>query len=101
VRRLYRRRFGIETSYRCAGQLRGWTTSANPVYRFLLLGLSFFLLNVWLLLRWLFTQLPHKGQRQLDVTRFQLVRFRNFIRHALEQRYGVIHEITALIPPFP
>jgi putative transposase len=99
VRRLYRRRFGIETSYRCAASLRGWTTSANPVYRFLLLGLSFFLLNVWLLFRWLFTQLPHKGQRQLEVTRFQLTRFRNFIRRALEQRYGVIHQIAALCPP--
>jgi hypothetical protein len=31
-----RRRFGIESSYRSAGQVRGWTTSPNPACRFLL-----------------------------------------------------------------
>ena len=56
ARRLYRRRFGIESSYRCAGQVRGWTTSPNAAYRFVLIALSFILLNVWLRLRWLFTQ---------------------------------------------
>jgi|GEM_PF-2299425 len=35
ARRLYRRRFGFESSYRCAGQVRGWTTSPNAAYRFL------------------------------------------------------------------
>jgi hypothetical protein len=33
VRRPYRRRFGIESSYRCAGQARGWTISPTPAYR--------------------------------------------------------------------
>ena len=99
ARRLYRRRFGVETSYRCAGQVRGWTTSQNPAYRFLLIGLSFFLLNLWLHLRWLFTQVPRRGCRQLDVKRFQLTRFASFIAHALEQRYGCVYEITAPAAP--
>jgi hypothetical protein len=38
ARRLYRRRFGVESSYRCAGQVRGWTTSRNAAYRFVLIG---------------------------------------------------------------
>jgi putative transposase len=101
ARRLYRRRFGVETSYRCAGQVRGWTTSKNAAYRFLLIGLSFFLLNVWLHLRWLFTQVPRQGCRQLDMKRFQLTRFANFIAHGLEQRYGYVHEITAPAAPRP
>jgi hypothetical protein len=46
ARRCYRKRFGIESSYRCAGQVRGWTTSPNPAYRFVLITLSFVLLNV-------------------------------------------------------
>jgi len=99
VRRLYRRRFGVETSYRCAGQVRGWTTSKNPAYRFLLIGLSFFLLNVWLHLRWLFTQVPRRGRRRLDVKRFQLTRFASFIVRALERRYGYVHEIVAPAAP--
>jgi putative transposase len=99
ARRLYRRRFGVETSYRCAGQVRGWTTSKNPAYRFLLIGLSFFLLNVWLHLRWLFTQVPRRGRRRLDVKRFQLTRFASFIVRALEQRYGYVCEIVAPAAP--
>lgn len=99
VRRLYRRRFGIETSYRCAGQIRGWTTSPNPAYRFLLMGLALFLLNTWMILRWYFTQVPRRGGRILQTQRFQLRRFARFIIHALERRYEYVHQITALAPP--
>lgn len=101
ARKSYRRRFGIETSYRCAGQVRGWTTSPNPAYRFLLIGLSFFLLNVWLHLRWLFTQVPRRGRRWLDVKRFRLARFAKFIAHALEKHHGSIQHIIAPAPPIP
>jgi putative transposase len=101
ARRLYRRRFGIETSYRCAAQVRGWTTSRNPAYRFLLLGLSFFVTNVWLHLRWLFTQVPRRGRRYLDVERLQLARLAKFITRALEQRYGCVRKITAPSVPIP
>src|SRR5919199_16154 len=65
VRRLYRKRFGVESSYRCAGQVRGWTTSRNAAYRFVLIGVSFPLLNVWLSLRWRCTQVPRRGRRWL------------------------------------
>jgi len=99
VRRFYRRRFGIETSYRCANKVRGWTTSRNPAYRFFLMAIPFFLLNVWLTLRWLFTQVPRKGGRFLDIELFQLNRFANFITHALERHYGYVRQIAAIAPP--
>ena len=99
ARRQYRRRFGVESSYRCAGQVRGWTTSPNPAYRFLLIALSFVLLNVWLHLRWLFTQMPRRGYRWLDTQRFQLSRLVKFIRRALECHYGYVQEIIALAVP--
>jgi IS4 transposase len=51
ARRRYRKRLGIESSYRGAGHVRGWTTSPNPAYRFVLITLSFVLLNVWVHLR--------------------------------------------------
>ena len=99
VRKLYRRRFGIESSYRCAGRVRGWTTSRNPAYRFVLLGLSFVLVNVWVHLRWCFTQVPRRGRRWLIPQRFALIRFANFVRRALERHYGYVHEIRAPAPP--
>jgi putative transposase len=101
ARRSYRRRFGVETSYRCAGQVRAWTTSKNPALRFVLIGLSFFLLNVWLHLRWLYTQVPRRGCRRLDTQRFSLTRFARFIVRAAEHQYGCVHEIVAPAVPIP
>jgi hypothetical protein len=38
VKKNYRKRFGIEASYRSAKKVRGWTTSANAADRFVLIG---------------------------------------------------------------
>lgn len=101
ARQQYRRRFGIESSYRCAGQVRGWTTSPNPAYRFLLIGLSFVLLNVWVHLRWRFTQVPRRGGRWLQTKLFELSRLVKFIIRTLERHYGALREITAPAAPRP
>ena len=95
ARHLYGHRFGIETSYRCEGQVRGWTTAKNPASRFVLLALAFGLLNVWILLRWPFTQVPRRGGRWLDTDRFPLRRFVMFLQHALEAWYGCVQAISA------
>ncbi len=99
ARRAYRRRFGIESSYRCAGKVRGWTTSPNAAYRFVLLALSFVLLNLWLRLRWEYAQLPRRGGRRLATRLFQLDRFAKFVRRALERSYHAIHELFATATP--
>jgi len=79
--------------------VRGWTTSKNPAYRFVLIGLSFILLNVWLHLRWAFTQVSRRGRRGLDTQRFALTRFVRFVRRALERQYGAVYEIVAPAVP--
>lgn len=99
ARRMYRKRFGVETSYRCSGDVRGWTTSNNPAYRFVLMALAFVLLNVWIHLRWLFTQVPRRGRRWLDTKRFELTRLAKFIRRALEEHYGCVRKIIAPAAP--
>lgn len=99
VRRLYRKRFGVETSYRCSRQVRGWTTSQNAAYRFVLIALSFFMVNVWVHLCWLYTQVPRRGGRYLDTKRLKLKRCAKFIMQALEQRYGRTWAITAPAVP--
>lgn len=101
ARRAYTRRFGIESSYRAANQVRGWTTGANIVYRFLLLGLSFVLTNLWVHLRWLFAQVPRRGRRQLRFAYFSLRRCARFITQALDRQRGVVTELVALSPPRP
>jgi hypothetical protein len=49
-RRTYRRRFGIETSYRQKNQAQAKTTSRDPVYRLLLEGVAYLLRQVWVAL---------------------------------------------------
>jgi putative transposase len=45
---LYRRRFGIETSYRQMNQVRARITSRNPTIRLLLVGLAFVIFNLYI-----------------------------------------------------
>jgi putative transposase len=60
VRNTYRQRFGIETSYRQLNQSRSRTSSRDPLYRFLLVGLSLFLRNLW---QWLVHGLATERRR--------------------------------------
>jgi len=48
---LYRRRFGIESSYRQMNLVRARTSTRNPVIRLLLVGLAFVLFNLYITLR--------------------------------------------------
>jgi len=99
ARKLYRRRFGIESSYRCMRQVKAWTTSRNPALRFVLIALGFVLVNLWIRLRWFFTQVPRKGGRWLDTRRFQLQRLARFITRAVQHIYGAVRSIEAVAYP--
>ena len=99
ARKWYRRRFGIETSYRCMRQVRAWTTSRNGALRFLLLSLAFMLINLWVELRWQFCQIKQRGRRQIDTKRFELQRMVSFLNQAIEKIYGQVSFIVADIPP--
>ena len=48
----YRRRFGIETSYRQLNEAKGFTTKKDVGYRLLLVGLALLLRQVWVFLTW-------------------------------------------------
>lgn len=98
-RQRYRKRFGIETSYRLTNKLLGWTTSPNPALRFVLIGLGFVLLNLWVHLCWEFTQVARRGGRFLKTALFRQQRFINFLIRALERLYGCISTITAPSAP--
>lgn len=101
VRDEYRRRFGIESSYRCLNQLRANTTTRNPALRFLFLGLALVLENAWVITRFLFCQVPRRGRagRIIDEARFRLDRFKDFLRRAIERRRRPVEEIRASVLP--
>jgi len=93
VAQRYRRRFGIESTYRQLDPLRARTTSRNPALRFFLLGLGFLLLNIWVMLRFLATRLIARGPACWDADAFRLFRFIVFLRRAIEHALGTTDTI--------
>jgi putative transposase len=95
----YRRRFGIECSYRLMRRVRASTTSRNPSLRFFLLGIGLLLINIWVFLRWEFTRILGKGPRRIAHHSFRFHRFSRFLIRSIEQIYGAVMSIPASSSP--
>ncbi len=89
----YRRRFGIECSYRLLRRVRATTTSRNPALRFFLLSIDLILTNAWVFLKWEFARFLAAGPRRIDEARFRLHRFCKLLIRAIEYYYGTISAI--------
>lgn len=83
----YRRRFGIECSYRALRQVKAVTTSRNPAVRFLLIGLALLLQNLWVRLRHAVARIPRVGPRCVRLSHFPLRRFITFLSRTIERFY--------------
>jgi len=90
VKRQYRRRFGIESTYRQRRQMRVVSTTRNPAVKFFLMGLSLVLVNIWARLRWQCFRRPGRGPRTVQAAAFKLKRFANLLRRAIEAVYATI-----------
>jgi len=85
---LYRRRFGMESGYRQLHQVRARTTSPNPTWRLLLVGLGFLLYNIYILFRQRGQTTRTYGQRRRRLT-LSLGHMKRMIQRFLEQKFGV------------
>jgi putative transposase len=90
VRKRYRRRFGIESSYRLLEQVRARTTSNHPAVRFLFMGVAVLILNIWIALHWRFLRRRGCGPRRVAREHFTLDRMAHFLSRAVEAIYGVV-----------
>jgi putative transposase len=93
VRKAYRRRFGIESSYRLLEQVRGHTTARNAALRFLWMGIALLIGNIWIALHWTFLRRRGSGPRRVARWAFILPCMLQFLRRAIEAIYGVISVI--------
>jgi len=93
IYREYRRRFGVECSYRLLRRVRATTTSRNPALRFFLLSIGLIMTNAWVFLRWEFARLIAVGPRRVDEARFRLHRFRKLLIRSIENQYGAVTAI--------
>lgn len=82
----YRRRFGIESSYRQMNRVRARTSSTNPALRLLYVGIAFLLLNAWVRLKQLYACDWHRDGRRINPRRLTLLRMMHLLIRAIEQR---------------
>lgn len=90
----YRRRFGIETSYRLMNSVRARTTCKIPAFRLLLVALAFLCLNLWQYVKWTYLFVPKPGPRTILHHLLPLARWCLWLWEMIKQRLGfslVIH----------
>ena len=89
----YRKRFGIESSYRIKNICRIKTTNKKPVIRLLLLGISFLLVNIWVNLLWRKVSLPRCGGRLIYREIFTFKQMLSFLKQSIDKLYHVVDAI--------
>jgi len=90
----YRRRFGIETSYRLMNTVRARTTCKIATFRLFLVALAFLWLNLWQYAKWMYLFIPKPGPRTVLHHLLPLARWRLWLWEMIKQRLGfslVIH----------
>jgi hypothetical protein len=90
----YRRRFGIETSYRLMNTVRARTTCKIATFRLFLVALAFLFLNLWQYVKWAYLFTPKPGPRTVLHHLLPLARWRLWLWELIKQRLGfslVIH----------
>lgn len=90
----YRRRFGVETSYRLMNTVRARTTSRSAELRFFFVSLAFLLLNLWSYVKWSHLFVPKRGPRQILHHLLPLARWRLWLWEMVKQRMGFSLAIT-------
>lgn len=90
----YRKRFGLESSYRLKNFCRIKTTNKKPALRLLFVCLSFLLVNVWINLLWHRISCPRRGGRLVDRELFTLKQMLRFLCQAVDRIYQVVEGVS-------
>ena len=86
IRERYRKRFGIETSYRQRRQGRIYTCTRNPHLRLFFVALAFILRNVWV---WIHQTRLAEGSGDSITLHLELLRFKRMLA-------WIVHEVETL-----
>ena len=85
----YRKRFGIESSYRMVSKVRIRTCTKLAIVRLFYMGLGFILLNLWTYLKWAYLHLRQRGPRVVLCELFPLETFSIWLWEVVKQRLGL------------
>jgi IS4 transposase len=86
IRERYRKRFGIETSFRQMRQARIYTCTRNPHLRLFFVAVALILRNVWV---WIHQTKLAKGAADNVILRLELLRFKRMLD-------WIVHEVVTL-----
>jgi len=94
VKRTYRKRFGIETSYRQMNQCRIRTTTTKFNVRFFYVAIGLLLRNLWVWLHHVVLSTPRRGCRRYNWERLRVTRMLLWLEQVAVDLYGLVLTVT-------
>jgi hypothetical protein len=91
IRELYRKRFGIEASFRQLRQARIYTCTRQPRLRLLFIAVALVLRNLWV---WLHHALLAEGDRSNRTLHLERLRFKRMLDWIVQEVTRLIHDGT-------
>lgn len=89
VRERYRKRFGIETSFRQLRQARIYTCTKKPHLRLVFIAVALLLRNLWV---WIHATLLAQGRGPTLKLRLELLRFKQMLRWIAQAVAAILHD---------
>jgi hypothetical protein len=92
----YRKRFGIESSYRLMNASRAKTASRDPKRRLLFVAVSFILINTWVYVKWESVSVPVRGRygRRVIDELLPYMTVLMMVGTAINRIYGVVTSVV-------
>src|SRR3954468_22835223 len=90
VKDTYRRRFGIETSYRQMNRCRIRTTTKKSHVRFFYVAIGLLLRNLWVWLHYAVLSSPRRGRRRFNWDLLRVERMQIWLEEVAKSMYGLV-----------
>ena len=98
VFQVYRKRFGIESSYRMKNRTKARTSSRDPKLRYLYTLVSMMVKNFWVMLKWNYFCPLRRGPKKIETSMFRFEEFLNLIWQAFQRRFKIKKYTITLRP---
>ena len=89
IRERYRKRFGIESSFRQMRQARIYTCTRNPHLRLVFVAVALLLRNLWV---WIHATLLADGRGKTMTVRLERLRFKQFLDWIAQAVAAILHD---------
>lgn len=98
VFQVYRKRFGIESSYRMKNRTKARTSSRDPKIRYLYTIISMMVKNFWVMFKWKYFCPIRRGPKKVETGLFRYEEFLNLIWQAFQRRFKIKKHTITLRP---